>query len=232
MAAAGEQYEPLDLAGAGGAAPTPIGLEMDEAEFRRAYGYGYTASYDTRLTVPPPADLEAAAAEPDRSAGEQAAYDDAFEACWHEAVALLPDPNDIPAAVAGRLESALASDPAVAAGQDGWAACVAARGFRYASRDEILADLEARMAPIYREANRLGVVVGQATPALSASASRALATVRAYELRVAAADADCSAPIEAAVEQVEAATTTEWLAARGDIEAFAAEASEVVQAAA
>lgn len=225
MTAAGQTYEPLDLAAVGGAAPTPASLGLDEDTFLRRHGYGYTASFDRSLTGPASSDEPLAGGFPAIPEAEQNEYFSAFDECWESAVARYPDPNLVDPADARAVTELLDDDPEITAARRRWVSCMRDHGFDYASRDEVFADLEERMEPVHRAQARTGGPPSD-QERLQPRVETLLSEVRAHEMAVAKADADCKQPLDAAIDSLERETEDAWDASGGDLETFARMADE------
>lgn len=225
MAAKGETYEPLDLAAIGGVAPTPASLGLDEDTFLRRHGYGYTASYDRSLTGPASSDQPLAGGFPALPDERRDAYYGAFDDCWQSAVAQYPDPAMVDPADARAVTELLDDDPDVAAARRHWVDCMRDRGFDYASRSDLFADLEERMEPVHRAQAGTGGPAS-AQEQLAPRVKALLAQVRVHEMAIAGADADCKPPLDAAIQSLERRTEDAWDASGGDLETFARIADE------
>lgn len=174
--------------------------EMSDGEFNPHGGYGVAIGYDGELENE--GDVRVVN---DPNAAIFEAFDDTefqeyareHNACREVAqialeggsllgpVFALPDELADPLAA---IDEQVRTDPRYADARDGWAECMSEQGFHYVNRDEIMADLGERMAPIYAVAPDPGDVISDDLIPL-------FDEIRNLEQDIADRDAVCTQPI-------------------------------------
>jgi len=201
MTGQGFRYAMIDWLAmeAEGKAKTPL---VSDEEYMTANGYGAADSLDA-----PEVPFEYDYVDPNiairdsLSEGELDAWWAREDECRTEAQNEIMRPGLVRWALQEdrqRLREAVDADPRVAAAWGEWAACMAARGHQYASRDEIFAYLDRFAGPLRARLLEFGGP-DNIDPAYQAD----LDDLKAIEVGIARADLECREPLEQVQYEVE-----------------------------